>query len=220
MKIRRIHHVTMAVQDLEAARAELAALFGAPAGPVDVVAPFVVRSTVVPLGEDTLQLVAPMDADNAVMRFIERRGEGFYTLALEVDDLDAAVAELRGRGVRVSDAVETRPDSRTAFVAMSATHGLSIQLVEPAAPPSPPDGRTAHDDRWPARPAFSRPPGSPATPPLIAGRSAAADEDAGSREAAAAEPAAPAPGDASPPDAAPATRSPLDLTPDEWSDVD
>jgi hypothetical protein len=75
------------------------------------------------------------------MRFLERKGEGFYNVALEVDDLDAAVAELTAKGVRVSEPVEAEPGLRSAFVTMAATHGLSVQLVEgpvvEAPPPAP-----------------------------------------------------------------------------------
>ena len=141
MKVLGIHHVTIAVQDIEAARAEIAALLSTIAGPIDAVAAFGVRSTAVALGDDTLELVAPMDADNPVMRYIERRGEGFYTLALEVDDLDAAVDELSARGVRVSPPVEASPGVRTSFITMAATHGLSIQLLETVA--AHPADRTA-----------------------------------------------------------------------------
>ena len=184
MKVLRIHHVTAAVRDIEDARASFAALFGVGAGPVGAVDAFGVRAADIALGEDTLELVAPGDIDNPVMRFIERRGEGFYTLALEVDDLDAAVAELAGRGVRVSEPVEATPGVRTAFVAMAATHGLSIQLVETprAAEPAPP----ADAQAWAAPPSWPERP--PSEPP---------------REEAPAPP-----------------RPPLDLTPDEWSDVD
>ncbi len=182
MRVLRIHHVTAAVRDLQDARATFAALFGAEAGPVDAVAAFGVRSTDLALGGDILQLVAPADADNPVMRYIERRGEGFYTLALEVDDLDAAVAELTGRGIRVSEPVQAPPGVRTAFVTMAATHGLSIQLVETVRAPEP--DAQADAQAWSAPPSWpERPP--PAEPPRQE---------------------APAP--------------PLDLTPDEWSDVD
>jgi hypothetical protein len=64
------------------------------------------------------------------MRFLERKGEGFYNLALEVDDLEACLAELAERGVKVSEPIEATPGLRSAFVTMAATHGLSIQLVQ------------------------------------------------------------------------------------------
>jgi len=106
---------------------------GAEPGPIDAVPAFSVRSTDVALGEGRLELVSPLGHDSAVQRYIERRGEGFYTLALEVENLDAALRELIERGIRVSEPVESAPGERSAFITMAATRGLSIQLVETAA---------------------------------------------------------------------------------------
>jgi methylmalonyl-CoA epimerase len=196
MRIHGIHHITRAVRDAAAARAAIASLLGAEAGPIDAIPAFGVRSTDVALGDDTLQLVSPLDDDNPVMRYIERRGEGFYALALEVDDIDAAVAELAERGVRVSAPVESAPGLRSAFVAMAATHGLSVQLVE-ATHPSAANGAHAEPDAGerqpvplPVEPLSAQPPAEP--PPAWPER----------------------PQPVQPPHA------PLDLTPDEWSEVD
>jgi methylmalonyl-CoA/ethylmalonyl-CoA epimerase len=153
MRIIGIHHLTVAVRDVERARAGFEALFGASAGPVNAVEQFGVRTRDLALGNSTLQLASPLAFDNPVTRFIERKGEGFYNLALEVDDLDAAVAELRGKGARISDPVEAEPGIRSAFLSMAATHGLSIQLVQlakdvarPAEPPMPEQATEIPDD--------------------------------------------------------------------------
>jgi methylmalonyl-CoA/ethylmalonyl-CoA epimerase len=217
MKILGIHHLTMAVQDIETARAEIAALLDSAAGPIDAVAAFGVRSTAVALGNDMLELVAPMDADNPVMRYIERRGEGFYTLALEVDDLDAAVAELAARGTRVSSPVEASPGVRTSFITMTATHGLSIQLLETVATPATSTAGADATASDPESAAFSPPSPREEAPPLIAGGSAAnARPSAGAEEQRGSDAEHPQPG----PPATAAAGAILDLTPDEWSDVD
>ena len=178
MRIKRIHRITLAVRDVEAARATFERLFSAEAlGGAIAVPAFDIRALELQLGDDTLQLASPLGADNPVMRFLERKGEGFYNVALEIDDLDGAVAELAALGVRVSEPAESEPGVRSAFVTMAATHGLSVQLVELA------------------RAAIEREPESPAEM----------------------QPVAPEPE----PAAAPTVeRPPLDLTPDEWSDVD
>ena len=67
-------------------------------------------------------------------RFAEQfreRGEGFFSISIEVDDLDAAAGYLREKGARVS-APEPGiwPDSRVARVSRSSAHGVSIQLIE------------------------------------------------------------------------------------------
>ena len=183
MRIKRIHHLTIAVRDLDAARLTFEQLFGVQAArPADVPA-FGVNTVDVPMGDAVLQLAAPGDTDNPVMRFLERRGEGFYNLAIEIEDLDATVRELASQGVRVSAPIELEPGVRSAFVTMAATHGLSVQLVEVTSPTSPPSAE-------PISAAVVEPPAAPAM-----------------QEAPAVDDVAPA-------------QAPLDLTPDEWSDVD
>lgn len=156
MKILRIHHVTLAVRDIDRARDTFAALFGAPSEHGDVVETFGVRTADVALGDDVLQLAAPLDEESPIARFTERRGEGFYNIALEVDDLDAAVAELSARGVRVSEPVEATPGVRSSFVTMSATHGLSVQLVQLSAPADAPDEPAQDEDAEPEQAAAPR----------------------------------------------------------------
>ncbi len=132
MRIKRIHHLTVAVRDLDAARLTFEQLFGVPGERVADVASFGVRVVDMPIGDSVLQLASPVDGDNPVMRFLERKGEGFYNLALEIEDLDETVRELASEGVRVSEPIELGPGVRSAFVTMAATHGLSVQLLEVA----------------------------------------------------------------------------------------
>jgi len=130
MRIKRIHHLTVAVRDVNRAGATFEALLGAEATPARGVPAFGVRTRDVPIGDDVLELASPLAPDSPVMRFIERKGEGFYNLALEVDDLDATITELADRGIKVSEPIEASPGVRSSFITMGATHGLSIQLVE------------------------------------------------------------------------------------------
>jgi methylmalonyl-CoA/ethylmalonyl-CoA epimerase len=193
MKITRVLRLTLAVRDAPAAARTFETLIGAVpvAGPVPIEA-FGVRALELALGDARLQLVSPLSADTALMRFLERRGEGFYNLALEVDDLDAAVRELADRGVRVSDPVEAEPGLRSAFVTMTATHGLSVQLIQRTAPGPPAAPIPASGDAGPADGGVSSP-----GPPVDGAASSDGEwQDAG------------------------APQTPLDLTPDEWSDID
>ncbi len=199
MRIKRIHHLTLAVRDIEAARRTFEQLFGAPAGVTEPLPAFSVRTASVRLGDDQLQLAAPMYTDTPVMRFLERKGEGFYNVAIEVEDLDEAITELVAKGIRVSEPVEAEPGLRSSFVTMAATHGLSVQLVEviggaPRASLS--DAVDAGDDADDA---------DVADDPPVAEATTIIEEPASEHLAAAAD------GGTSPP---------LDLTPDEWSDVD
>ena len=188
MRILRIRHLTLAVRDIDAARAAFETLFGADASAPADVAAFGARTQDVTLGESTVELASPIERDGALQRFIERRGEGVYTVALEVDDLDAAVAELSARGVRVSDPVEATPGLRSAFVSMAATHGMSVQLVESTVSSAKDVAETVNSEQQTANDGDAADGEHPPT------------DDAGS---------SPVP-----------PKNALDLTPDEWSDVD
>jgi hypothetical protein len=169
------------VRDVDAGRATFERLFSAEAsGAAAPVPAFGIRALDLQLGDDTLQLAAPLGADNPLMRFLERKGEGFYNIALEVDDLDTAVGELAVLGVRVSEPAVTEPGVRSAFVTMAATHGLSVQLVELARA----EPELAPMAEPPAEAPRGEPEPVPAAAPVVDGP------------------------------------APLDLTPDEWSDVD
>jgi methylmalonyl-CoA/ethylmalonyl-CoA epimerase len=193
MRIKRIHHLTIAVRDLEGARLTFEQLFDVRGGDTVDVAAFGVRAADVPMGDDVLQLASPSDADNPVMRFLERKGEGFYNLALEIEGLDETVRELASQGVRVSEPVELGPGVRSAFVTMAATHGLSVQLVEVAGAADQPVSVSA---------------GQP-----VAESASKGEVEPMARRVVEDEPL--------PEEAPPSPRQQLlDLTPDEWSDVD
>ena len=130
MRVLRIHHVTVAVRDVEAASRTYESLFGIAAGELTMPHGLGVKAVDLILGDTTMQLVSSLEPDGPVVRFIQRRGEGVYSLALEVENLDDAIAELAQRGVRVSDPVELAPGERSAFVASSVAHGVSVQLLE------------------------------------------------------------------------------------------
>ncbi len=89
------------------------------------------RLVKLPVGDSAVELAQPLIADHRVTRFIEERGEGLFSIAIEVEDLDGVVAHLRSRGARVSR-IEERPweKTRVARINRQSAHGVSIQLVE------------------------------------------------------------------------------------------
>jgi hypothetical protein len=130
VRIKRIHRITLAVNDVDVAARTFEELLDERAAEPHIVRDFLIRAVDIPLGDSTLQLAAPLPSNNPVRNFLQRKGEGLYNIAVEVEDLDGALVELSEMGVRVSEPVEAEPGVRSAFVAMSATHGLSLQLVE------------------------------------------------------------------------------------------
>lgn len=97
-----------------------------------------VREAMLAVGPDSsggcLQLLAPLTPDSPIARFLERSGPGLQQLAYTVDDIDAACAALRTRGVRVLYDTPRRgtAGSRINFVHPKDAGGVLIELVEPA----------------------------------------------------------------------------------------
>ena len=96
-----------------------------------------VRAVFVPVGSASIELLEATAPDSAIARSIERRGEGLHHVTLAVDDLSAALAQLKARGVRLVDETP-RPGahgSRVAFVHPSSTGGVLLELKERASRP-------------------------------------------------------------------------------------
>jgi catechol 2,3-dioxygenase-like lactoylglutathione lyase family enzyme len=84
-----------------------------------------------PIGESFLELVQPVEEKGRFYEQFQERGEGLFSISLEVDDLDTTVSHLRERGARVSEPEPSIwPGARLARINAGSTHGVSIQLIE------------------------------------------------------------------------------------------
>jgi methylmalonyl-CoA/ethylmalonyl-CoA epimerase len=129
-RILGIDHLGIAVPVLDGARAAYAAL-GLVADSIHEVESEQVRAAFLPLGETRLELLEPTDPSSTLARFLEKR-RGFHHLCLLVDDLDAALAELKARGVRLVDDTPRQGAGgcRVAFIHPSAAAGVLIELKQ------------------------------------------------------------------------------------------
>ena len=98
----------------------------------EVVATQKTQVSFIKVGETNLELLLPTAADSPVAKFLETRGEGFHHLALEVEDIDSAVEELKAAGVRLIDETprEGAHGSRVAFIHPKSTFGVLLELVQ------------------------------------------------------------------------------------------
>lgn len=134
MKLLRIDHLGIAVKSLDEAIASYAGL-GFAVESVHDVPTEKVRAAFLPVGETHLELLEPTDPGSVIARFLEKRS-GLHHVCLLVDDLDAALSELKARGVRLIDA-EPRPGAggcRVAFVHPAAAAGVLLELKEQRRP--------------------------------------------------------------------------------------
>jgi methylmalonyl-CoA epimerase len=75
-----------------------------------------------------IELIEQAAAPGFVSRFIERRGEGFHHISIDVDRLDPLVAQLEADGVRVVDKFDLGNGWKTAFISPRSAHGVLIQF--------------------------------------------------------------------------------------------
>lgn len=86
-------------------------------------------------GNSTIELIAPTDATSGTARFLQNRGEGPHHICFQVDDIEAALTELRVQGLRLIDESPRHGvHGLVAFVHPKATHGMMIELLQKEAP--------------------------------------------------------------------------------------
>jgi len=127
----KIDHLGIAVKSIAAAREFYAAL-GMPVTQQETVAHERVHTAMLPIGETRIELLEATDEQSTIAKFIGKRGEGLHHIALQVPDIEAAVAELQRRGVRlVSDKIQRGAGGhKYIFVHPASAGGVLIELVE------------------------------------------------------------------------------------------
>jgi methylmalonyl-CoA/ethylmalonyl-CoA epimerase len=131
MEARGIHHVGLAVADLDEAISTYERLFGARLEHRDELSEQGVEAASVLVGDSRVELLAATGADTPVGRFLASRGPGMHHLAYAVDDVGAALEELEGAGAQLIDAVPRRGlfGLQVAFVHPDAVHGVLTEVV-------------------------------------------------------------------------------------------
>jgi methylmalonyl-CoA epimerase len=93
-----------------------------------------VEAVLLDVGENHVELLAPLGPDTPVGKFLSKKGPGLHHVAYQVPDIDAALGELRAAGLRLIDETPRTGirSSRVAFLHPSATGGVLTEIVEPA----------------------------------------------------------------------------------------
>jgi methylmalonyl-CoA/ethylmalonyl-CoA epimerase len=128
---RGIHHLGVAVDDLDAALSTYARLFGAELEHRATVPAQGVHAAVVRVGDGRVELLEPLGEDTPVGRFLAKRGPGMHHVAYEVDDVAQALAGLSDAGVELIDE-EPRQGLfglEVAFVHPDSVHGVLSEVV-------------------------------------------------------------------------------------------
>ena len=131
MVARGIHHLGVAVEDLDVALDTYTRVLGGTVEHRDTLEEQGVEAVAVLLGSGRVELLAALGEDTPVGRFLARRGEGMHHVAYEVDDVAAALGELEAEGAQLIDAEPRRGlfGLQVAFVHPDAVHGVLTEVV-------------------------------------------------------------------------------------------
>lgn len=130
----RIDHVAIIVRDIEQALLFYRDTLGITPSAIKEVPTEQVRIAFLPMGGpggSEIELVQPTTSDSSLAKFLEKRGEGLHHICLEVDDIDAALAEMQAKGVPVLDKQpRVAAEGRAIFIHPKAANGVLLELVE------------------------------------------------------------------------------------------
>jgi len=131
MEARGIHHVGIAVENLDGAVQTYERLLGGTLEHRERVDDQGVEAASVRVGESRVELLAPLGEDTPVGRFLAKRGPGMHHVAYEVVDIRAALAELAEAGAELIDAEPRRGlfGLQVAFVHPESVHGVLTEVV-------------------------------------------------------------------------------------------
>ncbi|KAB5102602.1 methylmalonyl-CoA epimerase [Bacteroides thetaiotaomicron] len=132
MNCTRVDHVGIAVKDLAASVKWYEETLALHSKGTEVVQEQQVTVAFLPCGDSELGLLESTSPEGPIARFIEKNGEGIQHIAIRVDDIDAALAELKEKGVRLIDQTPRygAGGARIAFLHPKATHGVLLELCE------------------------------------------------------------------------------------------
>ncbi len=131
---KRIDHVAIIVRNIEQALVFYRDTLGIMPSEIKEVPTEQVRIAFLPMGDpggSEIELVEPTNPDSSLAKSLEKRGEGLHHICLEVDDIDAALADMQAKGAPVLDKQpRIAAEGRAIFLHPKGTNGVLLELVE------------------------------------------------------------------------------------------
>jgi len=131
-KIKRIDHIAIVVEDIESALGFWRDALGLELDHVEDIPEQKSIVAFLPTGGSEIELVKPTTEDSGVARYLQKRGPGMHHICFEVDDIEATLAHLEGKGVRlINETPITSVDGKKlAFIHPESTHGVLVELYQ------------------------------------------------------------------------------------------
>ncbi len=132
MKILKIDHLGIAVSSIEKGKNFWTDILGLTYEGSETVAEQKVTTAFFPVGESEVELLESTDEDGPIAKYIAKRGEGIQHVALRVEDIEAALEELKQKGVQL---IDQKPrigagGAKIAFLHPKATNGVLVELCQ------------------------------------------------------------------------------------------
>ncbi len=130
----RVDHIGVAVEDIDAALALYERDYEMTLVHREVVSAQGVEAVLLDVGENHVELLAPLGPDTPVGKFLAKRGPGMHHVAYQVTDIEATLASLRESGIRLIDETPRTGirDSLVAFLHPKSSGGVLTEIVQPA----------------------------------------------------------------------------------------
>jgi methylmalonyl-CoA/ethylmalonyl-CoA epimerase len=128
----KIDHIGIATRHLDEGLAVWRDALGLKVDATEEIIEQGVRVAMLAVGDTHVELLEPLNGDSSVGKFIAKRGPGLHHIAIEVDDIRASIADLKGRGARLIDDAPRlgAGGCLVAFVHPSSTNGVLLELVQ------------------------------------------------------------------------------------------
>ena len=129
---KKINHIGIAVKNLENSIPFYRDQLGMEFEGNEEVTEQKVRVAFLKVGESRIELLEPTSPDSPIAKFLEKNGEGIHHMAYEVDDIEAALADMKEKGVRLIDETPRRGahGSLIAFLHPKATGGVLTEICQ------------------------------------------------------------------------------------------
>ena len=128
----KIEHIGIAVKNLDEANSLYETLFGVPPYKTESVDSEGVNTSFFKMGESKIELLEATNADSAIAKFIEKRGEGIHHIAYAVTDIKAELKRLKAEGFElINEEPKAGADDKwVAFLHPKSTKGVLVELCQ------------------------------------------------------------------------------------------
>ena len=132
IKMRKIEHIGIAVNDIEASIKNYETLLGTACYKLEVVESEFVKTAFFQIGESKIELLQASNPDSAIAKFLEKKGQGIHHIAFDVEDIEKEIERLTSEGyVLINQTAKKGADNKLiAFLHPKSTDGVLVELCQ------------------------------------------------------------------------------------------